>query len=117
MVEVERADLERCLDHLLAEEVPKGKARTLRQRYRKHRDHLFVCLARSDVAATNNCAERALRPAVIHRKVTNGFRSHWGADAYAALLSVTDTARLHNQNPFQAILAILGPPTLPQATP
>lgn len=117
VVAAERADLECCLDHLLAEDVPKGKARTLRQRYRKHRDHLFVCLARNDVAATNNCAERALRPAVIHRKVTNGFRSEWGANAYAALLSVTDTARLNDQSPFQAILALLGPPTLPQAAP
>ena len=116
-IRAEQADLERQLDILLVEEVPAGKARTLRKRYRKHREHLFVCLARSDVAATNNCAERALRPAVLHRKVTNGFRSEWGANAYAALLSVTDTARLHNQTPFHAILDLLGPPALPQAAP
>ena len=115
--EAEWADLERQLDVLLAEGIPKGKARTLRQRYRKHREHLFVCLARTDVAATNNCAERALRPAVIHRKVTNGFRAQWGADAYAALLSVTDTARVQGENPFHAILQLMGPPALPVPTP
>ena len=111
--QAEWADLERQLDLLLAEVIPKGKARTLRQRYLKHRDHLFVCLSRTDVPATNNCAERALRPAVIHRKVTNGFRAQWGANAYAALLSTTDTARLHGQSPFQAIVALLGTPALP----
>jgi transposase len=111
--QAEWADLERQLDVLLAEEIPKGKARSLRQRYRQHRAHLFVCLARTDVPATNNCAERALRPAVIHRKVTNGFRAQWGANAYAALLSITDTARLHGQSPFHAIVALMGPPALP----
>jgi transposase len=113
----EWTDLERQLDVLLAEAIPKGKAQTLRQRYRKHREHLFVCLARTDVAATNNCAERALRPAVIHRKVTNGFRAQWGADAYAALLSVTDTARVQGRNPFHAILQLMGPPALPVPAP
>jgi transposase len=113
----EWADLERQLDLLLAETIPKGKAQTLRQRYRKHRSHLFVCLARTDVAATNNCAERALRPAVIHRKVTNGFRAQWGADAYAALLSVTDTARVQGHNPFHAILQLMGPSALPVPIP
>ena len=106
-------DLERQVDALVAEELPKGPARTLQKRYRKHRQHLFVCLARDDVPATNNVAERALRPAVVHRKVTNGFRSQWGADAYAALLSITDTAKLHGQSPFVAILDLMGPPALP----
>jgi transposase len=110
-------DLERQVDDLVGEELPKGPARTLQQRYRKHRQHLFVCLARADVPATNNVAERALRPAVIHRNVTNGFRSQWGADAYAALLSITDTAKLHGQSPFLAILDLIGPPALPLSTP
>ena len=35
---------------------------------------------------TNNVSERALRPSVIFRKVTNGFRSDWGAKVYADLL-------------------------------
>ena len=113
----ERADLERQMDRVLAETLPKGKARTLQRRYQQHREHLFVCLGRMDVPATNNCAERALRPAVIHRKVTNGFRAQWGADAYAALLSITDTARLHGQSPFQAIRAMMGPSALPLPGP
>jgi transposase len=115
--EAEWRDLERQLDDLLAEELPKGAGQTLQKRYRKHRQHLFVCLARADVPATNNVAERALRPAVIHRNVTHGFRSQWGADAYAALLSITDTAKLHGRSPFLAILDLMGPPALPLSTP
>ena len=117
MFAAEWRDLEGQLDDLLAEALPKGPARTLQKRYQKHRQHLFVCLARADVPATNNVAERALRPAVIHRHVTNGFRSQWGADAYAALLSIMDTAKLQGRNPFLAILDMMGPPALPLPAP
>jgi hypothetical protein len=42
------------------------------------RDKLLVFLTRRDVEATNNESERAQRPSVIFRRVTNGFRSEWG---------------------------------------
>ena len=45
------------------------------------RGKLFVFLKRRDVEPTNNESERALRPSVIFRKVTNGFRSEWGAQS------------------------------------
>ena len=40
----------------------------------------------------------ALRPSVIFRKVTNGFRSEWGAQTYAAFRSVVSTAKLHKRS-------------------
>ena len=43
-------------------------------------------------------AERALRPSVIFRKVTNGFRSEWGAKTDAAFRSVVSTAKLNNRS-------------------
>ena len=49
------------------------------------RDKLLVFLTRRDVEATNNESERALRPSVIFRRVTNGFRSEWGAKVYPLL--------------------------------
>ncbi|HSI66175.1 MAG TPA: transposase, partial [Planococcus sp. (in: firmicutes)] len=85
----------------------------LQKRYRKHRQHLFVFLYRSDVPPTNNVSERALRSSVIHRKVTGGFRSQWGADTYAALASVIDTAALRGINAFDALQALIGKPALP----
>ncbi len=59
------------------------------------------------VEVTNNACERALRPAVIQRKVTNGFRSMWAAEGDCAVRTVTDTAKLKGQTPFQTITQIL----------
>ena len=56
------------------------------------------------VDATNNVSERALRPSVIQRKVTNGYRAKWAADAEADLRTTVDTARLSGANPFNTIL-------------
>jgi hypothetical protein len=40
---------------------------------------LWTFLDHSDVEPTNNAAERALRPAVIHRKLSYGVQSQRGA--------------------------------------
>ena len=42
----------------------------------------------------NNGSERLLRPAVVQRKVTNGYRAMWAAEGEAAVRTVVDTARL-----------------------
>ena len=68
------------------------------------RDQLLTFLDAPDlVQPTNNDCERALRPAVISRKVTNGFRSSWAAHADAALRTVIDTERLADVSPYHAI--------------
>ncbi len=98
---------------LLDRTVTQPEIRKLQKRYLKHRQHLFVFLYRIDVPPTNNVSERALRSSVIHRKVTGGFRSLWGADAYAALASVIDTAALKGVNAFDALQRLIGKPALP----
>lgn len=108
-----RHRLERLGDWLLTRSPPQFEAVKLHKRYLKHRQHLFVFLYRTDVEPTNNVAERALRPAVIHRKVTGGFRSQWGAEAYVALASVIDTAKLHGRSPFEAIQQLFPQPAFP----
>ncbi len=55
----------------------------LQKRFRKHFESIWHFLDRPDVPFTNNATKRALRPAVIHRKVISGFRSEAGATAYA----------------------------------
>lgn len=89
-----------------------GLGRNLLNRYRKYRDSLFVFLHRSDVPAHNNACERALRPSVIHRKVMGSFRSDWGAQGYAALATVLNTAKRHGQSTFQKLVALMGQPVL-----
>jgi transposase len=109
----EIARIERLCDWLLQRSLSPPKAQKLQRRYQKYRQALFVFLYRTDVEPTNNVAERALRPSVIHRKVTGGFRSDWGAKTYAALASVIDTAELSGIRAFDAIQSLFGPPALP----
>jgi transposase len=79
------------------------------RRYRRLERFWWVFLARDDVAPTNNASERALRPAVVHRKVTGGFRSTWGAEGYCRFLSVGQTAQKQGGQIFSTVLAILAP--------
>ena len=83
-------------------------ARQLLGQIRRARDQMltfydFV----GKVDPTNNVSERALRPSVIQRKVTNGYRAKWAADAEAALRSTVDTARINGKLPFQTILGAI----------
>jgi transposase len=108
-----RQRLETLFDKLLARSLEEPNAKRLQRRYLKYRDGVFLFLYRTDVSPTNNISEQRLRPAVIHRKVTGGFRSDWGAQTYAALMSLIDTAALSGITPFQVIQYLLGTPSLP----
>jgi len=90
-----------------------GLGRNLLERYRKYRNSLFIFLHRTDVPAHNNACERALRPSVIHRKVLGSFRSDWGAQAYASLATVLNTAKRNGQSAFQKLIQLMGTPVLP----
>ena len=103
--------LERRLDRLLNRPFT-GLGTNLLDRFRTHRASLFVFLYRTDVPADNNACERALRPSVIHRKVLGSFRSDWGAQAYADLATVLDTAKQAGTNLFQKLVSLMGPPVL-----
>ena len=67
-------------------------ARRLANRLVRHRNELTPFLWDPHLDGTNNAAERALRPAVVMRKVTGGSRSVAGAHAWAVLASVLRTA-------------------------
>jgi transposase len=104
-------DLARELDRLLALKATQTDGRHLQaSMFVDARDKLLVFLTRRDVEPTNNVSERALRPSVIFRKVTNGFRSGWGAKAYADLCSIVATGRLNGRSPLTAIRTALAAP-------
>jgi transposase len=86
-----------CLAHL---------ARALQRKFRRARDQLLTFVSfPGAVAVTNNACERDLRPAVVQRKVTNGYRAMWAAEGEAAVRTVVDTARLTSQaSVFSTIL-------------
>ncbi len=110
-------EVEHRWERLLQRRLRSARACRLQKRYQRHREHLFVFLHCPDVPPDNNACERALRPSVIHRKVTNGFRSEWGAQTYAALATVIATARLHQRNVFDTLVSLMGPPVLPFLAP
>lgn len=62
-------------------------------RLRKQQDHLFTFLDHEPVEATNNLAERQLRPAVIARKLSCGNKTPRGAHTWEILASLAATAR------------------------
>ena len=65
------------------------------KRLRKHRPHLLRFLYVDELEATNNLAERMLRPAVITRKTNGCNRNRSGAMTHAILASVLVTCRQH----------------------
>ncbi len=73
----------------------------------KLRPNLFVFMSNRDVPATNNESERSLRPSATYRKITNGFRSQWGAIEYADIRSAIETGRRQSIGALQAIKDVL----------
>jgi transposase len=102
----QRRALERSLDVILTAPTSCDLARDLQNKFRRARDQLLTFAHWPGmVEATNNACERALRPAVIQRKVTNGYRALWAAEGEAAIRTVVDTARLGpGTNAFNTIL-------------
>jgi transposase len=100
-------DLDRRLDRII-KAVPVGDAgRRLHKRMLANRGYLFVFMTNREVPYTNNVSERHLRPSVIFRKVTNGFRCEWGAETYAAFRSVVSTAKANGASVLRAVQFVL----------
>jgi transposase len=92
-----------------------GEGWRLQRRYQRHWDSLFVFLDREDVEPTNNSSEQDLRPAVVHRKVTGGYRSEAGAERGAIYATLLATARKTGQNVFDLFCGLTGPSPLAAA--
>lgn len=75
----------------------------LLKRYQKIRAHLLLFLSDATIPPTNNASEQALRWSVVFRKVTNGFRSDWGAELFAQVRSLVNTAKRQGISAFDAI--------------
>ncbi|MFD0387423.1 transposase [Tistrella bauzanensis] len=108
--------LQSRLDDLL-KIVPATKAgQKLLRIIKRFRQNLFVFVTNRAIPATNNGSEQALRPCVVFRKVTNCFRSEWGATLYANVRSVVETARRRGIGILRAIRLTLDGAALPVAS-
>ena len=88
-------------------------AETFRRSLVRWQDKLFVFLAEPEASPTNNGSEQALRWSAVFRKVTNCFRSVWGAKLHADVRSVIETARRRGIGALETILLTLRGQPLP----
>lgn len=91
--EAERARLESATDRLLSEPTASRAEEGVRNRLEKQRAHLLGCLHEPAAEATNNRAERSLRPAVIARKLSCGNKTESGKHCWEVLASLAETCR------------------------
>lgn len=68
------------------------------------RGSLLRFLENPIVSPTNNAAERALRPAVVARKLSAGSKNEAGARAFCAFKSVIETAKLAGGSAFNTLV-------------
>jgi hypothetical protein len=75
------------------------------------RGNLLRFLSDPTIEPTNNRAERALRPAVIGRKVSQCSKTRGGAEAFAAFASVIRTlAKTQGNSLIDALMQVFRPP-------
>ena len=70
-------------------------------------DAVIAAVNNPNLPLTNNEAERALRHAVIASRISHGTRTHEGSIAYSCLLSVIETCRLRQVEPWQYISGVV----------
>jgi transposase len=82
-----------------------------------HRDWLWTFLDVEGVEPTNNVSERALRPAVIWRKLSFGTQSARGSRFVETILTVVETCHRQSRNSFEYLTAAMQASFAGQPTP
>jgi transposase len=101
--EMQASRLEDRLDDLMRRRWEHADADRLCKRLERYRSELTRFLWEQKLEGTNNAAERALRPAVVLRKITGGNRSEQGAAAWAKLASLIRTADQKQLGVYEAM--------------
>ena len=73
----------------------------------KVENYLFTFLTNLHVPYDNNASERGVRKIKIKQKVSGCFRTDGGADDFAKLHSIAETAMKNGNSKFNAILAVV----------
>lgn len=83
-----------------------GEFETFKRGIHKVKDYLFTFLEDFSVPYDNNASERGIRKIKIKQKVSGCFRSDDGADIFAKVHSIVETAKKNGNSKFNAILAM-----------
>ena len=94
--------IRRCLESY--HDASDRKVRSFARRLLKLFPHLFTFIDHEGVEPTNNGSERAIRAAVIWRKICFGNRSNEGAIISARLLTVTRTCWAQERNALEFLV-------------
>jgi len=101
----QRSQIEERLFELLQMDVDQSGDCQLQDRLDKCREEITTCLHQPQVPPDNNRAERALRPAVIARKLSCGNKTTRGKETHETLLSVLNDSDQHNIPAIEYIVA------------
>jgi hypothetical protein len=74
------------------------------KRLLRHEDELFQFVLVDGLSASNNLAERCIRPLVVIRKISGGTRSEEGTKTRMGLASLFETWQARKLNPFDECL-------------
>ena len=104
----QRTEFEQRLDQLINEPLDKKHpiAISLQNRLLKYRQHVFTFLYHHGVPPDNNGSERAIRNVKVKQKISGQFKTFEGAQNFAILRSVIDTAIKNSLNPLNSISQI-----------
>ncbi len=79
---------------------------TFQKRMVKYSGYVFAFMDNPEIPPDNNGSERAIRNFKVKQKISGLFRSKGGAEIFATLRSVIDTAIKQEQNPYHKLHAI-----------
>ncbi len=96
---------------------PRAEAQTLAERVRTHAQAYFRFLDDDRVEPTNNKAERALRHAVIDRRITQGTRGDAGSRWLERFWSIRETCRQQGRPLFDYLVQAITHHTAGQPVP
>ncbi len=94
-------------------QVKNHACQALAKRLLRHEDELFQFVLVDGLDATNNLAERSIRPLVVIRKISGGSRSKEGTNTRMALASLFGTWQARGLNPFAECFNRLSQTTAP----
>lgn len=98
-VDFERELLELAKPYVGVKTAPE---RVLAQRATNFIGELFAFVANPEIPSENNAAERAIRPAVVARKISGGTRSGRGSKTSTVLRTLFETWSLQDRNTIDA---------------
>lgn len=96
----------------------KSKAQNLIERLKLYKDQVLLFMRDERVPFDNNQAERDIRMAKLQLKISGGFRSEKGQDAFCRIRSYISSAKKQGVSMFAAVYAaMIGKPLFSNNTP